>query len=142
MIAGILPQLASVAGVKVGVADQLVTVSALSYAVFSPATASVFGRMDRKNVLLMALTVFALGNLLFALAPTYLLMAAGRIVAAFGASMYTPVAMTIAGAITPQASRGKAIAYLTGGMTAPTVIGVQIGTLIGDRYGYRVLFSS
>ena len=142
VIAGILPQLAGTAHVSVGVAGQLITVFALCYAVFSPLTASLFGRMDRKRLLMLALCIFAVGNVIFALAPSYAFMALGRVVAAFGASAYTPVAMTITGAISPQATRGKAIAYLNAGMTTATVIGVPIGTLVGDRFGYRVLFTT
>ena len=61
MIAGLLPVLAADLGVSVPAAGQLVTVFAITYAVGSPAMATLLGNFDRRRVLIGALALFAAG---------------------------------------------------------------------------------
>ncbi|MFF2520318.1 MFS transporter [Streptomyces sp. NPDC058086] len=118
-------------------AGQLVTVFALSYAILSPLLAALTARMSRKHVLLAALTLFVLGNVATALAPTYALVMASRVVAAAGASLYTPNASAVAAAIAPPESMGRAIATVMGGLTVATALGVPIGSFIGGTMNWR-----
>jgi predicted MFS family arabinose efflux permease len=116
---------------------QLVTVFALSYAILSPLLAALTARTSRKHVLLTALTLFILGNVASALAPTYALVMVSRGVAAVGASLYTPNASAVAAAIASPERKGRAIATVMGGLTVATAIGVPIGSFIGGTMNWR-----
>ncbi|MDR6502700.1 putative MFS family arabinose efflux permease [Burkholderia ambifaria] len=64
VVAGLLQDIASHAGVSVSTVGQLITVFSLVYAVFGPILASAFGNIDRKNLPIAAMLVFTAGNLL------------------------------------------------------------------------------
>ncbi|GGN61055.1 MFS transporter [Streptomyces albiflavescens] len=129
--AGILPLIAGDLDVSISVAGQMVTVFALSYAVLAPVLATVTARWPRRRALLTALTVFSLANALTALAPSYGVLLATRVLAAAGAAFYTPTANAVATALVPPERRGRAIAVVMGGLTVATALGVPLGTWIG-----------
>lgn len=64
MIAGLLPAMAADLGVSIGVAGQLVTVFALAYALGSPVLAALTGNLNRRRLLIGAMTLFAVANLM------------------------------------------------------------------------------
>ncbi|MGW7482004.1 MFS transporter [Nonomuraea muscovyensis] len=135
--AGLLPPIAADLDVSRSAAGQVMTVFALAYAVLSPLLAALTARLSRKRVLLIALAVFVLGNTLTALAPTYPLVLATRVVAAAGAAMFTPTASGVASALTDPARRGRALALVMGGMTVSSAIGVPLGTWLGGASSWR-----
>ncbi|MEU6959285.1 MFS transporter [Streptomyces chrestomyceticus] len=132
VMAGLLGDISADLDISVPAAGQLVTVFALGYAVLAPPLAALTARWPRRRLLLTALTVFTLGNALSALAPTYPLLLATRVLAAAGAALYTPAASAAAASIAPPERRGRALATVMGGMTVATALGVPLGTYIGD----------
>ncbi|MER6008140.1 MFS transporter [Nonomuraea angiospora] len=135
--AGLLPPISKELGISSSAAGQLMTVFALAYAVLSPVLAALTARLSRRTLLLVALGVFVLGNVLTALAPTYPLVMATRVVAAAGAAMFTPTASGVANALTEPERRGRALALVMGGMTVANAIGVPLGTWLGSVSGWR-----
>ena len=116
VVAGVLPDLARSLHVGVAQAAQLVTVFALAYAVLAPVLAALTGRWARRTLLLTALLVFVLGNVATALAPSYALVVAARVLAAAGAAMFTPNASASAAALAPPGQQARAIS--SGGLRA------------------------
>src|SRR5690606_8061514 len=87
VIAGLLPSIAESLQVSVGRAGQLVTVFALAYAISAPLVGALAAGWPLRTTVLAALVVLGAGNALTALAPTYSLVLAGRVVAAVGAAL-------------------------------------------------------
>ncbi|MEV0202331.1 MFS transporter [Nonomuraea sp. NPDC050691] len=135
--AGLLPPISRDLAVSTSAAGQLMTVFALAYAVLSPVLAAVTARMSRRRLLLVALAVIVAGNALTALAPTYPLVMATRVVAAAGAAMFTPTASGVATALSSPERRGRALALVMGGLTIASAIGVPLGTWLGGAAGWR-----
>ncbi|MEU1665122.1 MFS transporter [Streptomyces sparsogenes] len=131
VMAGILGLISRDLGVSVPTAGQLVTVFALSYGLLAPVLATVTARWPRRRLLLTALAFFTAANALSALAPTYPLLLATRVLAAAGAALYTPTANAVATSLVPPERRGRALATVLGGMTVATALGVPLGTWIG-----------
>lgn len=140
VIAGLLPEIATATGVNISVAGQLITVFAIVYAVMSPVLASALGSLDRRTLLLLSLVVFALGNAIVASSELYSVLVIGRVVAAIGASMFTPAALTITGGLVEPARRGRSIALVTSGLTVATVAGVPLGIGLSALTGYHGVF--
>ncbi|HVL83852.1 MAG TPA: MFS transporter [Pseudonocardia sp.] len=140
VIVGVLPAVARDVGVGVGTAGQLMTVYALTYAVAAPLLVSVLGRFRRRTVLLAALAVFLAGNVLALLAPGFALLAAGRLVSAVGGAMYTPTSLAAAASLAAEAQRGRALALAFSGLPVATVLGVPLGTVVGEALGWRWSF--
>ncbi|WP_219511763.1 MFS transporter [Nonomuraea ceibae] len=135
--AGLLAPISGDLNVSTAAAGQLMTVFALAYAVLSPVLAAVTARLPRKKLLLIALGVFVLGNALTALAPTYPLLMATRVLAAAGAAMFTPTASGVANALARPEHRGRALALVLGGLSVSSAIGVPLGTWLGTASGWR-----
>ncbi|WP_050515350.1 MFS transporter [Streptomyces rimosus] len=137
VIAGVLPDIAADLHIGLGAAGQLVTTFAIGYALLSPLLAALTAGWSRRTVLITALLVFALGNAATALAPTYPLALAARVVAAAGAALYTPNASATAAALAGEAARGRAFALVNTGLTSALVLGAPLGTAVGGAYGWR-----
>ncbi|MCK2214847.1 MFS transporter [Actinomadura sp. ATCC 31491] len=135
--AGLLPPISADLGVSRSAAGQLMTVFALAYAVLSPLLAALTARLSRRRLLLLALGVFVAGNALTALAPTYPLVLATRVLAAAGAAMFTPTASGVANALSTPERRGRALALVMGGLSVSSAIGVPLGTWLGGAAGWR-----
>ncbi|WP_316529673.1 MFS transporter [Kitasatospora brasiliensis] len=131
VVAGILGPISADLGVSVPAAGQLVTVFALGYALLAPPLATLTARWPRRRLLLAALAVFSAANALSALAPTYGLLLATRVLAAAGAALYTPTANAVATTLVAPERRGRALATVLGGMTVATALGVPLGTWVG-----------
>ena len=140
MLAAVLTQVAEQLGVSVGQTGLLVTVFAWVYAIFAPLSGMLMSRCNRRTTLLCALILFIVGNSIAAIAPSYGWMMVARVVAALGSAMAMPTAMTLATSLAPAHHRGKAISVVTTGMTMATVLAVPLGSFVGERYGFRLLF--
>jgi predicted MFS family arabinose efflux permease len=141
VIAGLLPVIAADLQISVSAAGQLVTAYALTYALGSPILAVAFTNLDRRNLLTLALCCFIAGNLHAVAAGSFPMLLVSRMLMALGAGLYMPTAISVAVAIALPERRGRAVALVTSGITVATVLGVPLGTLIGDQYGWRATFA-
>ncbi|ADB34948.1 major facilitator superfamily MFS_1 [Kribbella flavida DSM 17836] len=141
VVSGVLPAVSSELHVSLTAAGQLATAFALSYAVGAPLLSTLTGRWERRTLLIAALLLAAAGNLIAAVATTYPLLIAGRVVAALGAAAYTPAATLFATGFLPPHERGRAVAVVFGGLTFALVLGVPAGSLLGGSLGYRGVFA-
>ncbi|GAA1584915.1 MULTISPECIES: MFS transporter [Kribbella] len=141
VVSGVLPDVSSELHVSLTAAGQLATAFSLSYAIGAPILSTLTGRWERRTLLIAALVLAALGNLIAAVADSYPLLIVGRVVAAFGAAVYTPAATLFATSLLPPEERGRAVAIVFGGLTFALVLGVPAGTLLGPTLGYKGVFA-
>ncbi|WP_204048468.1 MFS transporter [Microbispora siamensis] len=137
VIAPILDPMADDLAVSRTTAGWLITAFALSYAVCGPGLAALIGHRPPRRLLLAALTVFAVGNALTAVAPGYWVAMLGRVVAGAGASMYTANALAVARAMAPPERSGRATATVVGGLTTAIVLGLPLGAWLGANTGWQ-----
>lgn len=141
VIAGLLPAIAADLQVSTPAAGQLVTVFALVMALSAPVMGALTGGLDRRTALLIALGVFVAGNAATALGTGYGTVMAARVVTAVGAGMINSAASSAAGAIAPPERRGRALAFVLGGLTLATALGLPLGTLIGQADWHVTLWA-
>nr|WP_107091123.1 MFS transporter [Streptomyces sp. NRRL WC-3618] len=114
-IVGLLPEVADDFDVSESVAGYLISGHALSVAIGALGFTAAIARFDRKKVLVGLMTLFIVGNLISALAPTYSLLMVGRVVAAM---KYASDAPTMAsGADIAAFNVGNALGAGIGGLT-------------------------
>jgi MFS transporter, DHA1 family, inner membrane transport protein len=140
VIMGLLPQLASDFAVSVPGAGLLVTGYALGVAVGAPLLAALTGRIPRKTLLLALMALFTIGNILCAIAPTYGLMMAARVVTSFTHGSFFGVGSVVAAGLVAPDKRAGAVALMFTGLTIANILGVPFGKLLGDIYGWRSTF--
>lgn len=137
VLAGILPQISGDLDVSTGAAGQTITAFALTYGLAAPFLAVLTGRLPRKPLLVAALALFVVANLASAGAPSLPLLLTARVVAGIGAALYTPNASAAAAVLAGPAHRGRALSVILGGLTVGTVLGVPVGTAIGQHVSWQ-----
>ncbi|MBD7999454.1 MFS transporter [Oerskovia gallyi] len=140
VIMGLLPEIATELGVTEAVAGYLISGYALAVAVGAIGLTAAVIRLDRKTVLGSLMILFIAGNLLSALAPTYELLLAGRILAALCHGAFFGIGAVVAADMVAPAKRAGAIATMFAGLTTANVLGVPFGTFLGQQYGWRSTF--
>ncbi|WP_157250399.1 MFS transporter [Nonomuraea typhae] len=141
VIAGLLPAIATDLQVSTPAAGQLVTVFALVLALSAPIMGTLTSGLDRRSALLIALGIFVAGNAATALGTTYEVVMIARIVTAIGAGMINSAASSTAAAIAPPERRGRALAFVLGGLTLASALGLPLGTLIGSTDWHVTLWA-
>ncbi|MFE9256472.1 MFS transporter [Streptomyces sp. NPDC006879] len=139
-IVGLLPEVAADFGVTESVAGYLVSGYALSVAIGAVALTAAIARYDRKKVLLSLMVLFIAGNLISAIAPVYSVLMTGRIVAALCHGAFFGVGAVVAADMVAENRRAGAISLMFAGLTAANVLGVPLGTMLGQQLGWRSTF--
>ena len=140
IISGILPAISSDLSVSIPTAGLLVTGYAAGVAVGGPILAMLTARFPAKPMILLLGLVFALGQLLCALAPDYAWLMAARLVSACGHGVFFGIASVAVSRLVPEDRRGAALSLFVGGITVSNVLGVPAGTAIGNAFGWRASF--
>nr|WP_221377314.1 MFS transporter [Actinoplanes polyasparticus] len=140
VIMGLLPEVAGDFGVSEATAGWLISGYALAVVVGALGLTAATTRLPRKTVLLGLLLLFIAGNLLSAVAPTYEVMLAGRVVAALCHGAFFGIGAVLAADLVAPQRKAFAVATMFTGLTAANVLGVPLGTLLGQAAGWRSTF--
>jgi DHA1 family inner membrane transport protein len=140
IIMGLLPNLSASFDVSIPKAGLLVSGYAISVTLGSPVVAIATARMERKRALLLLMGVFTLGNFACAVAPTYNLLFAARVLTALCHGAFFGIGSIVAANMVPNHQRSQAIALMFSGLTLANVLGVPIGTALGQAFGWRASF--
>ncbi len=140
IIVDILNDLSREFSVSVSTVGYLVTIFALIYACSTPVITSLIGQRPLKKVLLILLGIFTVGNLLTALAPTYLILSISRIVVAIVSGAAISVAMAFGTHLAPLEKRAWLISWVYSGFSVASVFGVPLGTWLSHKFGWPMAF--
>ncbi|KAB8126081.1 MFS transporter [Gracilibacillus oryzae] len=140
IIGGILPSIANDLDISISSAGQLITIFALIYAVAGPVLLVMTSKMERKKLYLISLFVFFIGNVLTYFSPNFTFMMIARVVTAMSTALIVVLSLTIAAKIVAPAHRAKALGLIYMGISSSLVMGVPLGILISENFGWRVIF--
>src|SRR5882724_4793469 len=140
VIVGLLPDVAGNLGVSIPTAGLLVSGYALSVAIGAPLLTAMGSRLPRKAMLLALLGLFVLGNALCAVAGDYAVLMVGRAVAALCHGAFFGIGSVVAADLVAPNRRASAIALMFTGLTVANVLGVPLGTALGQHFGWRSTF--
>ncbi|MBD8495868.1 MFS transporter [Pseudomonas syringae] len=141
VIVGLLPALARELDIPISRAGLLVSLFAFTVAAFGPLLTAYFSRFERKRLFVGVLLLFALSNLLAALASDFAVMVIARLIPALGLPVFWALASETVVNIAGPALAGRAVARFGVGIICAMVFGIPIGTLIGDHAGWRSAFA-
>lgn len=140
IISGILLAISRDLDVSIPTAGLLVTGYAAGVAVGGPLLGLLTNRLPLKPAIMGVMILFAIGQMLCALAPNYPLLLAARLVSACGHGVFFGVATVAASQSVAPEKRGSALSLLVGGITVANILGLPAGTAIGNAFGWRVAF--
>ncbi|WP_137992849.1 MFS transporter [Streptomyces vilmorinianum] len=141
VIMGVLPQVAGDFGVSIPTAGWLVTGYALGVVLGAPLLTVLGTKVSRKKMLLFLMGLFVVGNLLSAVAPSFGVMLTGRIVASLAHGAFFGIGSVVAADLVAPERKASAISLMFMGLTVANIVGVPLGTSIGQSAGWRVTFA-
>ncbi|MEU0370076.1 Cmx/CmrA family chloramphenicol efflux MFS transporter [Streptomyces sp. NPDC006283] len=140
MLSGLLPPIAEDMDVSIPRAGLLISAFAVGMVVGAPLLAVATLRLPRKTTLVALISVFGLGQLAGALAPSYEILFASRVISALACAGFWAVGAAVAIAMVPVTSRARAMAVMIGGLSIANVLGVPAGAFLGEHLGWRSAF--
>ncbi|EIT86427.1 major facilitator family transporter [Fictibacillus macauensis ZFHKF-1] len=140
IIGGILDLVAKDLNISLGQAGFLITVFSLVFAIASPVLLVVTAKMERKKLTLITLIAFFCANLVAIFSFSYSLLVLARILSAASGSLLVVLCITMASSIVTEQYRARAIGVIFMGISASLVLGVPIGLLLGNAFGWRAPF--
>lgn len=140
VIMGLLPDVAADFGVTIPTAGLLVTGYALGVVAGAPLMTLLGTRISRKRMLMLLMGFFIAGNILSALATGFGMMLAGRVVASLAHGAFFGIGSVVAAGLVAPHKKAGAIAMMFTGLTVANVVGVPLGTYIGQSVGWRATF--
>jgi DHA1 family inner membrane transport protein len=121
-------------------AGHVISSYALGVVVGAPTIAVLSARVTRRSLLMGLMGVFALGNLLSALSPTYAWMLVFRFLSGLPHGAYFGIATLVAASLVPTEKRTQAVGRVLLGLTVATIVGVPLANWMGRIYGWRFTF--
>ncbi|MEU0540858.1 MFS transporter [Nocardia sp. NPDC005978] len=141
VIMGLLPEVAGDFGVSIPTAGWLVTGYALGVMAGAPIMTALGTRVSRKRMLMILMGLFIAGNLISAVAPVFGVMLVGRVVASLAHGAFFGIGAVVAAELVAPDKKAGAIAMMFTGLTVANVVGVPLGTIVGQSLGWRVTFA-
>lgn len=137
--ASVLPGLAADIGVSEGTAGLAVAATAIAGAFTAPSIAVLLPRTDRRTVLLALLAAGVVSNVAVAVSPSFAVLLVGRLVLGVAISGYWSFAFGVGTHAVPGRDR-LVSTMISFGVSLATVVGVPLGSLVGDAVGWRTAF--
>ena len=142
VIMGVLPEVAGDFGVSIPTAGWLVSGYALGVVLGAPLLTVLGTKVSRKKMLMFLMGLFVVGNTLSAFAPTFGVMLAGRVIASLAHGAFFGIGSVVAAGLVAPEKKASAISLMFTGLTVANVVGVPLGTYIGQAAGWRVTFTA
>lgn len=139
---GLLPDIARDLEVSESQVGLLITIFAATVVVSAAPLATLTRRFPRKHLVITVLFIFIIANVGAAVAPTYELLAAARILGGLAHGLFWAVVGGYTGYLVPKKQLGRAVAITAGGGTAAFILGVPVGTALGHAVGWRLAFAA
>ncbi|GAA5039262.1 MFS transporter [Microbacterium fluvii] len=149
VVMGLLPQIAADLAPSAWAANPedaiaqagwLISLYALGVVIGAPTIAGSVARFPRHRVMVCLAAALTLFNALTVLAPTFELVAVSRLLAGLPHGAYFGIGALVAADVLGPGKRAKGVAFVLMGLTIANVVGVPLGTYLGQQAGWRVAF--
>jgi DHA1 family inner membrane transport protein len=130
-IMGLLPNVAQEFNVTTPEAGYAISAYALGVVVGAPIIAVLAAKLARQTLLLLLMAVFAAGNVVSAIAPSFESFVFLRFLTGLPHGAYFGVAALVAASLVPPNKRTQAVARVMLGLTVATLLGTPVATFSG-----------
>ncbi|MEC0176085.1 MFS transporter [Paenibacillus favisporus] len=140
VMVGLLTEVATDMKIAISIAGSLVSAFALSFAIGTPIFTALFSRFSKRPLILALIGVFIIGNMITAISGSYGLLLFSRVITAVVTGVLIALAMAVASEALPPEKRGPVISIIFTGFTVASVLGVPLGTFIGQWGGWHMSY--
>lgn len=124
----------------IGQSGVLVSMYALGVVIGAPTIAGAVARYPRHRVMLCLAVALAVFNALIVMLPGFGLVGIARLLAGLPHGAYFGIGALVAADVLGPGRRAQGVAFILTGLTIANVVGVPIGTYLGQQWGWRVAF--
>ncbi|RZG83245.1 MFS transporter [Acinetobacter sp. WCHAc060033] len=139
---GFLPQIAENLNISIPTAGMLITAYALGVMIGAPIMTLWFGHFSRRKALMIAMSIFTIGNILAAIAPSYWGLMGARILTSLNHGVFFGIGSIVATSVVPKDKQASAVAMMFMGLTIANIGGVPLATWVGQNIGWRMAFAA
>jgi DHA1 family arabinose polymer transporter-like MFS transporter len=137
---GLLPDIAQDLEITIPQAGHLISAYALGVVIGAPLLVAIAGSYPPKKILIALMMMFTAFNALSAFAPDYTTMFIARLLAGLPHGAFFGVGSVVASKIAERGKEAQSVSLMFAGLTIANVIGVPLGTYIGQQYSWRYTF--
>ncbi len=140
VIMGILPEVATALEVTIPEAGHFIAAYALGVVIGAPLLTGIISRGSSQKVLLFLMLWFTVFNSLSAISSNYWMMLLFRFLSGVPHGAFFGIGAVVAGQLAREGKAAQAIAIMFAGLTVANVLGVPLGTYIGQTYHWSFSF--
>ena len=137
---GLLPEIATGLDVSEAQVGLLLTSYAVVAAVTTIPLTALTMRVPRHLLIAATVAVFVVSQIAAAMAPTFLVLMLSRLICAVAHGVFWSTIAPVAARLVPPARAGQATAMVFLGNSLAIVLGVPLGTALGQWLGWRAAF--
>ncbi|MFB9690571.1 MFS transporter [Amycolatopsis plumensis] len=137
---GLLTPIAAAFGVSAGTAGWTMTVPGFVAAVAAPVVTVATGRVDRRLMLAVLMVLLAAAGFLAAAAPAFWVLLTARFLVGLVIGGFWSIGAGLAPRLVGTAAAARATSVIFSAVPLGSVLGVPLGTLIGQLAGWRSAF--
>ena len=140
VIMGILPEVASALEISIPRAGHFISAYALGVVVGAPLLTAFGNKWPAHKVLLLLMIWFTVFNTLSAFSNSYITLLISRFLSGLPHGAFFGIGAVVAGKLAKPGKDAQAIAMMFTGLTVANVIGVPLGTWLGQNFNWGVSF--
>lgn len=137
---GLLPSIAKSFNMDVSHTGLLITGYAWVVTIMSLPLTILTAKIERRLLLVILFILFIGSHVLAWLAWSFASLMTARVGIACAHAVFWAITTPLAARIAPFHKRAKALSFIVTGSSLATVLGVPIGTIIGQHLGWRIAF--
>ena len=138
---GILPDIAADLAISIPQAGHLIAVYALGVCIGAPLAVLVSRGRGLRTILVGLICIQLLGGIITTLAPNYYVALASRFISGLPHGAFFGVGSIVAERLADKNHSTTAVSIMVMGMTVANLLGVPLGTLLGETLSWRVIFA-
>ena len=137
---GMLPSMATELGVSLSTAGLLISAYAVGVVIGAPLVLLFSGRLSRRTLLILSMSVFTIGNVVAALSQGYAHLMLARILTALNQAPFFGVGAVVAASLVPKDRQAAAVAAMFTGLAVANIGGVPLAVWLDATVGWRLSF--
>lgn len=141
IISPILPQISAELNIPEALSGTLITAYAVMLGVFALVIGPISDKIGRRKIILLGTGAMSLALFLHYFAFDYFSMMTVRAVAGCAGGMLTGSTVSYVGDYFPYERRGWANGWISTGMATGSILGIPMGTLLAEWFGFRGPFT-